>query len=421
MGDIKKRRTNIAKKVTRRINELLNGVKNVIEKEDIVDKINNEKYAVVELGVVQDELIGSIDDDANVDEQTEWYDGFDVKANLAIKEDRRYLVYKETSVAALKQPIKLQKLEIPKFHSDTKSFFRWKEKFERYTAHLDPDSKYDYLFTSTTGDAYHYVENKNNYKEAMEKLEDYYGNVHTILGILIDEIKALPIVRNRDFKSFVILSFHVNDFHDRLKLMGLTNQADNSYVLKELEGKLNQDDLQRWLESLGNRVEQRRVEQLMTWLENQTKLRRISNRVAVRSLINFPITNINTKPRMNITYVGNDNGCMVCLQGTHDFRSCPKFLGSGTDEKWDIVKKLRLCFQCLSNNHHRDSCTAPKCKYCARPHDSSLHNIARTDRNQEPSNYMGKSASYHMKMLQNKGMHNATSLLFTGSKSYSDP
>ena len=178
----------------------------------------------------------------------------------------------------------------------------------------------------------------------MEKLEDYYGNVHTILGILIDEIKALPIVRNRDFKSFKILSFHVNDFHDRLRLMGLTNQADNSYVLKELEGKLNQDDLQKWLESLGNRVEQRRVEQLMTWLENQTKLRRILNRVAVRGLINFPITNINTKPRMNITYVGNDNGCMVCLQGTHDVRSCPKFLGSGTDEKWDIVKKTEIMF-----------------------------------------------------------------------------
>ena len=89
----------------------------------------------------------------------------------------------------------------------------------------------------------------------------------------------------------------------------------------------------------------------------------------------------------------------------------PKFLSSGTDEKWDIVKRLRLCFQCLSNNHHHDSCTAPKCKYCARPHDSSLHNIARTDRNQEPSNYMGNSASYHMKSLQKKGMHNATSLL----------
>ena len=152
MEDIKKRRANIAKKVTRRINELLNGVKNVIEKEDIVEKINNVKYAVEELGVVQDELIGSIDDDANVDEETEWYDGYDVKANLAIKEGRRYLVCKETSVAALKQPIKLQKLEIPKFHSDTKSYFRWKEKFERFTAHFDLDSKYDYLFASTMGE-----------------------------------------------------------------------------------------------------------------------------------------------------------------------------------------------------------------------------------------------------------------------------
>ena len=86
----------------------------------------------------------------------------------------------------------------------------------------------------------------------------------------------------------------------------------------------------------------------MAWLEDQTKLRRISSRVAVRS---------------------------------------------------------------FTNNHHRDSCTAPKCQYCARPHDSSLHSIARTDRNQQHStrvltheeNYMGNSASYHiMKTLQKK-------------------
>ena len=126
MEDIIKRRTNIAEVGTRRINELLNGVKNVIEKEDRVEKINKVKYAVEELGVVQDELIGIIDDDATVAEETEWYDGYDVKANLAIKDGRRYLVYKEASAAALKQPIKLQKLEIPKFHSDTKTFFRWK-------------------------------------------------------------------------------------------------------------------------------------------------------------------------------------------------------------------------------------------------------------------------------------------------------
>ena len=57
----------MVKKVTRGINKLLSGVKNSTEKEDIVEKINNMKYAVEELGVVQDELIGIIDDHVTVD------------------------------------------------------------------------------------------------------------------------------------------------------------------------------------------------------------------------------------------------------------------------------------------------------------------------------------------------------------------
>ena len=110
----------------------------------------------------------------------------------------------------------------------------------------------------------------------MEKLDDKYGNIHTILVILIDEIKTIPVVRKGDFKGFEQLTFQVNYFRDRLCLMGLEKEADNSYILREIENKLNQNDMQKWLESTWKRVDKRRVGELLNWLENQTKLRRIS-------------------------------------------------------------------------------------------------------------------------------------------------
>jgi hypothetical protein len=79
----------------------------------------------------------------------------------------------------------------------------------------------------------------------MAKLEEKYGNVHVIMGILVDEIKSLHIVRKGDFKSFEQLSNRVNEFHDRLKLMGRNNDAENSYILKEVESKLNYEDQQK--------------------------------------------------------------------------------------------------------------------------------------------------------------------------------
>ena len=45
--------------------------------------------------------------------------------------------------------------------------------------------------------------------------------------------------------SFEQLSLKAKDFHERLKLMGKDNDAENSFVLKEIEGKLNYEDAQK--------------------------------------------------------------------------------------------------------------------------------------------------------------------------------
>ena len=394
----KKQRSIKARRVTRRVNELLNGIKTFIAKAEITEKINNVKYVVDELGELQDDYMGYLDTNNTelLNAEQVWYDEYDLKANLAIKEARKYISERETPLPwPTNQSPKLKKLEIPKFESEPKDFFQWKEKFERFTASLDEESKYDYLFVSTTGKAHHYVANKGSYGEAMEKLKEIYGNIHAILGILIEEIKALPIVRKGDFKAFEQLTFQVNDFHDRLKLMGLEREAENSYILKEIECKLNQEDSQKWLESLGNRIDTRRVDDLLHWLEVQTKLRRISN--ISFSYSNYRRDGNNTsnynsrhRPSNNINTATNAY-CAICNENAHEVRSCPKFISSPIDEKWIIVRKLRLCFQCLGENHYRDKCVAPKCQYCSRTHDSMLHNSFQ----QVPNEWNNKDINEH--------------------------
>ena len=172
--------------------------------------------------------------------------------------------------------VKLKKLDVPKFNGDPRSFYKWKNIYERYTKNLSNEMKYDYLLASTEGEAKRYVENRLTYEAAIQKLEEKFGNIHMIMGILIDEIKSLPIVRKGDFRTFEQLSLRVNDFHDRLILMGRVDDAENSYVLKEIESKLNNEDVQRWLESCGDNVDFRKVKDLTEWLDRQTHLRRIS-------------------------------------------------------------------------------------------------------------------------------------------------
>ena len=109
----------------------------------------------------------------------------------------------------------------------------------------------------------------------MEKLEEKYGNVHDLIATLVNEIKCLSITRRGDLRSFENLSLRANEFHDRLVLMGKVNDVENSYILKEVEGKLCSEDYHKWLESRGDKVDDRSVKDLLQWLDLQTRLRRI--------------------------------------------------------------------------------------------------------------------------------------------------
>ena len=264
MEDVKKRRTAQAKLVTRRVTTLLNGINCEVPKDEIEEKINNLKSAVGQLGLIQDEimvLLDGEDDRTVVETQENWYNSYNKKVIFAIKEAKSYIlrISPPTAPSLPAAHIKLKRLEIPKFDSDPKKFMKWKEIFERFTKGLDETTKYDYLLNCTLGEAQNYVSNRNDYDAAMAKLNEKYGNVHTLIGQLIDEIKMLPVTRKGDFKSFEHLSLRIQDFHDRLVLMGRERDVENSYILKEIESKLNVDDFQRWLESQGNQVDERSV------------------------------------------------------------------------------------------------------------------------------------------------------------------
>ena len=247
MEDAKKNRSNAARKVTRKSNELLTAIKGEVHKNEVQEKIDSLKECMDELGIEHDKLMEYIvetDTDA-ITEEEKWYTVYDAKTNETVKKAREYI--EKNADATRSQPVthvKLKKLELPKFNGDPKEYHKWKGIYDRFTNECDDETKYDYLLSSTTGEARRYVENKANFTEAIQRLDEKYGNIHTIMGVLIDEIKSLHTVRRGDFRAFEQFSLKVDEFYDRLKLMGKASDVENSYVLKELESKLNTEDTQ---------------------------------------------------------------------------------------------------------------------------------------------------------------------------------
>ena len=252
MEEAKKTRATAARKVTRKSNELCNALRSGSHISEIQEKIGTLKYCMEELGTAHDECMGHFDyaDDANtaeIEKEEKWYTNYDLKTNDTVEKAREYINSVKTEEKEKNEEakqVKLKEIEVPQFSGHAKDYYKWKSLFERYMKNRNDETKYDYLLTSTMGEAKTYVENKTTYVEAMTRLDEKYGNIHIIMGILINDVKSIQLVRKGDFKSFEQLSLKVDEFYDRLKLMGKVDDVENSYGLKEIESKLCYDDMQ---------------------------------------------------------------------------------------------------------------------------------------------------------------------------------
>ena len=151
MEEIKKERSNKARTLTRRLNELINTTKLNGANIEVNEKISQVKNTLEELGEIQDRLLGSIDesDDTATTEIIKWYEGYVQKVNIEISTSRAYLNSIGKSEEPSVPPVKIEKLSVPLFESEPRKYLKWKTTFERYTRYLTDDIKYDYLLTHT--------------------------------------------------------------------------------------------------------------------------------------------------------------------------------------------------------------------------------------------------------------------------------
>ncbi|XP_058836392.1 uncharacterized protein LOC131692967 [Topomyia yanbarensis] len=81
------------------------------------------------------------------------------------------------------------------------------------------------------------------------------------------------------------------------------------------------------------------------------------------------------KPKFTVTHtsVQSSNRCPFCGEGQHSAFKCQKFIKMKVSERYDMVKRSRLCLNCLSPAHLVRSCTKGCCQHCHQKHHTLLH------------------------------------------------
>ena len=65
---------------------------------------------------------------------------------------------------------------------------------------------------------------------------------------------------------------------------------------------------------------------------------------------------------------------IVFASSEHHFLQCTQFKELEISKRFDLVKRLNLCLNCLSNSHSQSNCHSKyRCRKCSKRHHTLLH------------------------------------------------
>ena len=266
--------------------------------------------------------------------------------------------------------------------------------------------------------------------EIMSTLELHYGNKRAIAEKIVWDLKGLP-----DIESGKI---SLTQFASKLK------SATTAFKTLNLTGYLHSPDLIRFIGSklpsalkyAYNRyaatasAEKSELEKLGEFLYTEAQLAATGG-VFDLDVIDTPMVQKSNHIRKNMrdvrfgnvytTQCANENRdrervqanrfkyrkCFLCSKENHRLSECSLFANEPIENRWMIVKKQKLCFNCLKFGHASNVCKNIKCPFCGKSHHSLLHrkNYRRDDTLliDQQKNCNDKSGAEHVSVASGSG------------------
>ncbi len=138
---------------------------------------------------------------------------------------------------------KKETVKLPKFSGDEKTAYKlypiWRKQWDSHIMDYEEKSRSTMLLDHLDKWALEQIVGyENDYVEAMEKLDGYYGNNRKVIKACLEEVHALPRVSGGDYKALVSYKKCIKNNHSRLKAAGLEHEISNTTAMSFLVSRL---------------------------------------------------------------------------------------------------------------------------------------------------------------------------------------
>ncbi|XP_058456975.1 uncharacterized protein LOC131434325 [Malaya genurostris] len=270
--------------------------------------------------------------------------------------------------------VKLPDIRLPSFGGKTSDWVTFRDMFQSLIHHndqLNAIDKFSYLRSSLIGEALQEISSIEmsvvNYPIAWDLLKRRYENRKLIVKAHLDALFAVEPMKRENYEA---LSHLIGEFDRNLQMLEKVGEDSSQWstiLVHMICSRLDQATLRHW-ESHYSSKDVPTYDALMSFLRNQCcVLQSIAPPKSVHSETKKP------KFTVSHTSVQSSNRCPFCVEAQHSAFKCQKFIKLKVSERFEMVKRYRLCLNCLSPTHLVRFCTKGFCQHCHQKHHTLLH------------------------------------------------
>ncbi|XP_054745714.1 uncharacterized protein LOC129250098 [Anastrepha obliqua] len=307
---------------------------------------------------------------------------------------RRETIFNSTAIASPSHRVNLPKLQLTKFNGHHRN---WMDFYNMFLALVHNNSqlanieKFQYLRSCLVDSAASLIESfevtDENYIKALDLLQSRYGNKRLIVQAHIQHIFEVQGETRPNASSMRAFIDVVNTNLRAVQSLASNQQVSDGILLHLVSSKLNTDTKAKWEEEVTHLFDQRSTAmsfQLPTWedlakfLERRCQIADILEAGQPKTLV--PRTQLTThrhnKHDEKWAMVSTKQAkCEFCnAVPHHNAFKCDTFRAMDPLARYNCVKGLNLCLNCLGSGHKSNDCpSVHRCKHCNVKHHTLLH------------------------------------------------
>ncbi|XP_058810927.1 uncharacterized protein LOC131675801 [Topomyia yanbarensis] len=273
------------------------------------------------------------------------------------------------------------KVPLPTFDGTYENWFAFRSMFEtimkRYSTE-SPVIKLYHLRNSLVGKAAGIIDqeiiNNNDYDMAWKMLIERFEDKRLIIDKHIDALFNLSKLVNENATELRKFIDTCTKNVDALKNLGLPVEGlGECMLINRIASKLDIETRKAWeLNHVDDTLPG--YDDTLEFLRERCKvLEKIQPDLKQTMKSQRPVRSAQDVKGKTSTLVATSNKCPQCSDG-HELWRCDTFKNVNLSEKYNLLRRIGACFNCLQKGHRTNNCTSKHtCKKCRKFHHTMLH------------------------------------------------